>query len=72
VPCGLIYASPLIILIVGIIYFTTIRKHGIMQICTLLACYVASSGNPLQMFQDSVSAASLDFLTLEDGTNVLS
>jgi hypothetical protein len=31
VPCGLIYASPIIILIVGTTYFTRTGKHGVVQ-----------------------------------------
>jgi hypothetical protein len=50
------------------------------EICALLGCYAALSGNPLPTFWDNVSVppsrvkklASLDFLTLEDGTNILS
>ena len=33
------------------------------EICTLLACYAASNGNPLPTFQDNISV--LDFLTLD-------
>jgi hypothetical protein len=53
------------------------------EICAVLGCYAASSGNLLPTFRDNVSvpssrvkksneAASLDFLTLKDGTDMLS
>jgi len=49
------------------------------KICTLLDCYVASSGNSFPTFRDNLTVLSLSvtdcllgFLTLEDGTDRLS
>jgi hypothetical protein len=57
--------------------------HDGDEICVLLGLYAAQSSNPLLTCQDNVSVptstakkshdfASLDFLTLEDGTDTLS
>jgi len=45
--------------------------------CALLGCYAASSGNCLPTFQDNIAVPSsrvkmVQFLTLEDGTDILS
>jgi hypothetical protein len=58
-------------------------RHDPDEICALLGCNAASSGNPLPTFRDNVSVPSsrvkkskksslLVFLTLEDGTDTLS
>jgi hypothetical protein len=57
-------------------------RRDVDEICALLGCYAASSGNPLPMFRDNISVpssrakksseASLEFLTLENGTDTLS
>jgi hypothetical protein len=49
-----------------------------LNICALLGYYAESSGNPLPASGDKLSVPSsrvkkfLDFLTLEDGTDILS
>jgi hypothetical protein len=50
-------------------------RRDVDEICTLLRCYAASSGNPLPTFRDNLTVPSneaLDFLTLEDGTDTSS
>jgi hypothetical protein len=51
-------------------------RHVVDEICTVLGYYAASISNTLPTFWDNVSVPSsrvfLDFLTLEDGTDVLS
>jgi hypothetical protein len=54
-----------------------LSRRFISEICALLRCYAASSGNPLLKFRDNIRpmkhrTASLDFLNLEDGTDTLS
>jgi hypothetical protein len=56
-------------------------RRNVEEICALLGRYSASSGNPLPTFRDNISVQSCrvkkskkkrDFLTLEDGTGMLS
>jgi hypothetical protein len=61
---------------------TSRSRRDADEICALLGCYAASSGNPIPTFRDKVSVPSsgvnkskllfLDFLSLEDGTDTLS
>jgi hypothetical protein len=54
-------------------------RRNVDEICALLRCYGALSGNPLPTFRDKVSAPSLrakksneaHFLILKDGTDML-
>jgi hypothetical protein len=60
-------------------FISGFRRH-VDEIYALLGCYAASSGNTLPTFRDHISVLSSrvkkkkskDFVTLEDGTDMLS
>jgi hypothetical protein len=48
-------------------------RRDVDEICTLLGCYAASSGDPLPTFRFHLKGQEVQgFLTLEDGTSTLS
>jgi hypothetical protein len=52
-------------------------RRDVHEICRLLACYAAASGNPLPTFRDNLGSIlkgqeEKDFLNIEGGTDALS